>query len=161
MAGGTEMSKFAWTQPLSDGPFPPFDHSKCTSDQASKCSQRVSPSYIATTFKQPLWANNVQTTRSYKYYWDTRPIDCIVTESPWSACSVSCGTGVQTKTRTVTQAAANGGAACPALTAQQVCTNAPCPGTYGIQSVGTLPLSHLRPDRSAHVGTLCRFSKPP
>ena len=55
------------------------------------------------------------------------PVDCVV--SSWSAfgqCSASCGGGTQTQTRTVTTPAANGGAACPALSQSQACNTQAC-----------------------------------
>ena len=55
------------------------------------------------------------------------PVDCVV--SSWSAfgqCSASCGGGTQTQTRTVTTPAANGGAACPALSQSQACNTQTC-----------------------------------
>ncbi len=56
------------------------------------------------------------------------PVNCVVSAwSAWSACSRSCGGGLQTSRRTVTVAAAHGGAACPALVQQQVCNTPNCP----------------------------------
>jgi hypothetical protein len=56
------------------------------------------------------------------------PVDCQVSAwNAWSACSKTCGGGTQTRTRTVTQQPANGGAACPALQEQQVCNTQACP----------------------------------
>jgi hypothetical protein len=51
------------------------------------------------------------------------PVNCSVSNwSKLSECSVSCGDGNKTKTRTVTTQAENGGAACPALEASEGCT---------------------------------------
>jgi hypothetical protein len=56
------------------------------------------------------------------------PVDCQVSAfTAWSACSTSCGGGTQTRTRTVTQQPANGGASCPALQEQQICNTQACP----------------------------------
>jgi Spondin-like TSP1 domain len=56
-------------------------------------------------------------------------VDCgVSTWSDWSSCSVKCGGGIQTQTRTVTQQAANGGAACPTTLSQtQACNTQGCP----------------------------------
>ena len=60
----------------------------------------------------------------------TCPVDCVVGDwdVEWSACSVSCGTGSQTKKRT-NVAPAFGGKACPSDTKLQDCTTC-CPGTF-------------------------------
>jgi hypothetical protein len=56
------------------------------------------------------------------------PVDCKVSEwSAWSACDKTCGGGTQTRTRTVTRAAANGGKECPLLTETQACNTQTCP----------------------------------
>ena len=58
----------------------------------------------------------------------TIPVDCSV--SAWTAfstCSVACGGGTQTQTRTVVTPASNGGAACPVLTNTQPCNTQACP----------------------------------
>ncbi|MDD9935209.1 MAG: thrombospondin type-1 domain-containing protein [Myxococcales bacterium] len=56
------------------------------------------------------------------------PVDCVVSEwAEWSACSVACGGGTQTRTRTVTTEADNGGAACPELEDSGACNEQPCP----------------------------------
>jgi hypothetical protein len=56
------------------------------------------------------------------------PVNCVVSDwSAFSACSTTCGGGVQTQTRTVVTAASNGGTACPALVNQQSCNNQGCP----------------------------------
>ena len=56
-----------------------------------------------------------------------QPVDCQVSDfSAWSACSATCGGGVRTRTRSITQAPQNGGAACPALVQTEACNNQPC-----------------------------------
>lgn len=45
---------------------------------------------------------------------DEAAVDCLVSRwSPWSSCSVSCGRGIKTKTRTIQVHARNGGKPCP------------------------------------------------
>lgn len=56
------------------------------------------------------------------------PINCVVSAwSVWSACSLACGTGSTTRTRTVATVPQNGGTACPALQETQSCNTQPCP----------------------------------
>lgn len=55
-------------------------------------------------------------------------VDCQVGPwSSWSSCTKSCGTGSQTRTRTITQPAANGGNSCPSTIETQQCNTQPCP----------------------------------
>lgn len=56
------------------------------------------------------------------------PVDCIVSSwSPWSPCSVTCGTGRVTSFRTIKKEARNGGRACPRkLHRRSRCQLAPC-----------------------------------
>ena len=55
------------------------------------------------------------------------PVDCAVSAwSAWSACSKPCGTGAQTRSRSVTQLPSGGGAACPGLSATQMCNTQAC-----------------------------------
>ena len=55
------------------------------------------------------------------------PIDCVVSVwSAWGACSLSCGSGVRTRARTIQTPIANGGAACPAGDEEGSCNVAPC-----------------------------------
>jgi len=55
------------------------------------------------------------------------PTDCVTSDwSTWSACSKSCGGGTQTRTRTVTKPAANGGKDCGSLTETQPCNTQAC-----------------------------------
>eukprot|EP00163_Fabomonas_tropica_P013469 TRINITY_DN24_c0_g1_i1.p1 TRINITY_DN24_c0_g1~~TRINITY_DN24_c0_g1_i1.p1 ORF type:complete len:1967 (+),score=502.53 TRINITY_DN24_c0_g1_i1:169-6069(+) len=72
------------------------------------------------------------------------PVNCAVSGwSSWGSCSVSCGGGTQSRTRTVTTAASCGGTACPALSESQSCNTGCCPvncvvsawGPYGSCSV--------------------------
>ena len=56
------------------------------------------------------------------------PIDCVVSQfSAYNACSATCGTGVQTKKRTVDVAVQFGGKVCPALSSQRDCNAHACP----------------------------------
>lgn len=51
------------------------------------------------------------------------PEDCFVSDwGAWDLCSVSCGTGTTSRTRTITKAQAFGGAACPNLTETHSCS---------------------------------------
>lgn len=55
------------------------------------------------------------------------PVNCQVSDwSAWSACSASCGGGVQTRTRSITTPAQFGGAACPALSETRACNTQSC-----------------------------------
>ncbi|MGH0120071.1 UNVERIFIED_CONTAM: hypothetical protein FKN15_062761 [Acipenser sinensis] len=52
------------------------------------------------------------------------PHDCVVSEfSPWSACSKSCGTGLQHRTRAVLASPMYGGSNCPNLTETRTCNH--------------------------------------
>jgi hypothetical protein len=56
------------------------------------------------------------------------PVDCVMSEwSAWSACSVSCGGGTQTRTRSIIQPSQYGGQACGATLQTQECNAAACP----------------------------------
>merc|ERR1719238_618297 len=56
------------------------------------------------------------------------PVNCEVSEwSKWSKCSASCGGGSQTRSRSVTVPASNGGAECPHLEEDLACNTHKCP----------------------------------
>ena len=56
------------------------------------------------------------------------PINCVVSDwSDWGVCSKTCGSGTQTRTRTVTSQAEYGGGVCPSLTDTQPCNTQLCP----------------------------------
>ena len=58
-----------------------------------------------------------------------QPVDCVGNWSNWTGCSAGCGGGTQTRTYTVTTAAANGGKACPNKTGDiqtQPCNTTSC-----------------------------------
>jgi hypothetical protein len=55
-------------------------------------------------------------------------LDCqVTTYGAWSTCTASCGSGSQTRARTVTRVASHGGAACPPLQATRSCNTFDCP----------------------------------
>lgn len=57
-----------------------------------------------------------------------KSIDCQVSSfTEWNACSKTCGTGYQTRTRTETKAAAWGGKSCPTLQETRACQTESCP----------------------------------
>jgi len=63
------------------------------------------------------------------------PINCAVSGwSAWSVCSVTCGGGMQTQTRTITTQPAFGGVACPALSQSQPCNTQGCPVNCAVSS---------------------------
>jgi hypothetical protein len=54
------------------------------------------------------------------------PIDCVVSDwSAWGECSVECGGGTQTRTRSIITSAQHGGTACPVLTETRACNEHP------------------------------------
>ena len=56
------------------------------------------------------------------------PQDCVMNSwSSWSACSVKCGGGTQTRNRTVKTMNAYGGQACPSLNESRACNTQACP----------------------------------
>eukprot|EP00128_Syssomonas_multiformis_P018789 Colp12_sorted_trinity150504_noHs@30910 len=54
------------------------------------------------------------------------PVDCVVSDWIVSACSVQCGNGTQTRTRTVITPASNGGVDCPPLSEVSPCNTNAC-----------------------------------
>jgi len=54
-------------------------------------------------------------------------VDCVVTTfNPWSACTLQCGNGTETRQRSITTNATNGGVACPPLTEEASCNTDAC-----------------------------------
>ena len=65
------------------------------------------------------------------------PVNCAVSGwSDWNACSVTCGGGFQSWTRTVTTAPANGGTACGALSGTRECNTEDCPAPVNCATSG-------------------------
>jgi hypothetical protein len=66
------------------------------------------------------------------------PKDCIVsTYNSFSTCSTSCGSGAQSRSRSVVQHASHGGVICPTLTDSQSCNNHKCPEDCDVSGYGT------------------------
>jgi hypothetical protein len=69
------------------------------------------------------------------------PVDCVEeTWSGYSACTVTCGTGFETRTRTIKTAAVNGGAACGRMQEAQLCNIQPCPYDCKVAAYGNFGL---------------------
>jgi len=66
-------------------------------------------------------------------------VDCGVSDwSAWSACSASCGGGVQKATRTISQQSMHGGAACPSsLSKTRACNTQGCPQACVVSAWGS------------------------
>ncbi|XP_066531411.1 thrombospondin type-1 domain-containing protein 7A [Hoplias malabaricus] len=64
------------------------------------------------------------------------PRDCVVSEfSPWTACSKTCGMGLQNRVRSILAPPLFGGSACPNLTEFRTCQPGPCPGQESMYSL--------------------------
>ena len=65
-------------------------------------------------------------------------IDCVWGDfGNWTECSVTCGTGLQTRARTIETPAGNGGAACTGeATESRNCNTHPCPIGSTANSLG-------------------------
>jgi len=121
------------------------------------------------------------------YLTDTLPclnvscdVDCTVGDwAPWGDCSVICGDGYETKTRSVIQNPYGAGMACPPLTETQYCFQpcqncilgplqyGPCaptcsnsPNATGYRQVtrGDAPLVQVLPDGTKVTLTMCPFT---
>merc|ERR1719359_1409404 len=55
------------------------------------------------------------------------PVNCVQTGWVDGSCSVTCGTGTMTQTRSITTPAAHGGTACGAASQSTSCTKPACP----------------------------------
>src|SRR4051794_18498647 len=55
------------------------------------------------------------------------PVDCAGSYTSFSACSASCGGGIQQRTFVITTLPSNGGLACPASVDLRACNVQPCP----------------------------------
>merc|ERR1711865_232135 len=65
------------------------------------------------------------------------PVDCVVAAySKWSACSQSCGTGYQSRTRKITTRRQQMGKACPALKQSKKCNLQSCPEDCTLSAFG-------------------------
>ena len=54
-------------------------------------------------------------------------VDCVVSSwGSWSSCSKTCGSGTQSRSRSITTQQSGGGAACPTLTSTQSCNTQCC-----------------------------------
>lgn len=68
--------------------------------------------------------------RNFHCYMKTgrSKVNCVTEAfSAWGACSKTCGTGAQTRSRKIRTAAANGGTPCGPLTETKSCNTNPCP----------------------------------
>lgn len=84
--------------------------------------------YISLNSISYLIDTDIEVKRNIKQLVDTfSPRDCLVGDwSTWSACSKTCGSGVQTRTRLVIKEPANNGKACPVLAESQPCNIQSC-----------------------------------
>lgn len=65
------------------------------------------------------------------------PVNCAVSAwGAWGECNKACGGGKQFQTRSVTRAAAHGGAACPALSQSKDCNTQGCPVNCVVNDFG-------------------------
>ena len=56
------------------------------------------------------------------------PVDCVQTAwSGWTSCSLTCGTGSQMRTRSITTMSQHGGVACAHASEERVCSSQACP----------------------------------
>ena len=96
------------------------------------CSATCGGGYLIQSRKilqEPPFNNHdcVQQNRTVSCNTQACPVNCKVSYWNVSACSVSCGGGYATRTRTILQQASNGGADCPVTQDTIECNKNPCP----------------------------------
>eukprot|EP01060_Flectonema_neradi_P009552 TRINITY_DN167_c0_g1_i3.p1 TRINITY_DN167_c0_g1~~TRINITY_DN167_c0_g1_i3.p1 ORF type:complete len:614 (+),score=130.17 TRINITY_DN167_c0_g1_i3:78-1844(+) len=109
-----------------------FDRCKAYCDKKTKCHGFQS-SWSNGYFGLCVWfkytPEKMESSRSCHIGQSTYvkdPVDCEVSDWSYSSCSSSCGTGYQTRTRTVVQEPMYGGAQCPPLTEVVTCNTQSC-----------------------------------
>ena len=69
-----------------------------------------------------------QSDRFGSLWYRTVPVHCDVSAwSTWTTCTLTCGGGAQTRSRSVVTHAEHGGYVCPSLEEVQQCNDSPCP----------------------------------
>ena len=76
--------------------------------------------------------------------------------SAWSTCTKSCGTGAQSRSRSITKAATHGGYACPYLNEQRACNTHACAWHCVVSSFSAWTTC----TKSCGMGRLARFQSP-
>jgi len=139
--GGKKCPKLTMTQACNNGPCPvhcdvsPFgEWSECTLSCGTG-SQTRSRTVVSTAKNGGYVCPFLSESRLCR----TRacPVDCVVAAySKWSACSQSCGTGYQSRTRKITTRRQQMGKACPALKQSKKCNLQSCPEDCTLSAFG-------------------------
>eukprot|EP01084_Bolivina_argentea_P217963 369977_1 len=108
--------------------FDPENEAAGVIEEASLNSPRQYGAVIFSAFDNRLYVIKSQTEYSNQLTATANPpVDCTVSEwGEYGQCTVLCGGGTQTRSRTINIQPENGGAACPELSETQNCNEQPC-----------------------------------